>query len=282
MSIFTKAIRTSALFGAAAVVTTGLSAHALAGGTYHPPAPDEHVLCDVKLFNETFDGYTSFPDERPNNDWVNLGRPLISEGADETWYAGRFFKETYGTKENNNIEQQVAIQKYGGGGNWTHTGRAEGGNALIFKIDTSGYENVQLSFDWRTFNTNHSSDKLAVSFTSLDLSSYFGADMTNDFYADLGSNANVQDWLDDNWTTEHFGPNNTFTDEIIDLPSDSGVIWVAFWAESEYNEYAKFDSIMVTGCELPPPPTTVIPEPASLGLLSLGALALLRRRRNHA
>ncbi|QNN22918.1 PEP-CTERM sorting domain-containing protein [Planctomycetales bacterium ZRK34] len=285
MSIITNAIRTSARFGIAAALSAGLASTALAGGSYKPPSHDDcppGTVCDIKLFHEDFDGYNYFPDERPNNDWTNLGRAKISEGADNNWYAGRFFKETdwYGN-ENDNINEQVAVQKYGGADNWTPVGRAEGGNAMIFKVDTTGYSDVQLSFEWRTFNTNHYSDKLAVSFTTLDLSGYFGSGMTNDFYDDFGSNSDVQDWLDDNWVTETFGPDSDFKDEIIDLPSNSGTVWVAFWAQSEYKEFAKFDNINVTGCEIPPP-TTIIPEPATLSVLSLGSLALLRRRRRNA
>ena len=99
----------------------------------------------ITIFDETFDGYTQFPDEVPDNDEVNLGAPLISEGANENWFAARF-----GAPETR-FDCDLAVQEHGGSGNNTPVGRFEDQAGLLFAIDTTGLTDVLLSFDWRTF-----------------------------------------------------------------------------------------------------------------------------------
>ena len=99
----------------------------------------------ITIFDETFDGYTEFPDEVPDNDEVNLGVPLISEGASENWFAARF-----GAPETD-FDCDLAVQEHGGSGNNTPVGRFEDQAGLLFAVDTTGLTDVLLSFDWRTF-----------------------------------------------------------------------------------------------------------------------------------
>ncbi|MBI1368659.1 MAG: hypothetical protein GC162_08405 [Planctomycetes bacterium] len=237
------------------------------------------------LFSENFNGYTSFPDQRPNGDIVNLGVPKVAEGAQQTWYGARFIKYT----GQPSVADSQAVQKTGGGGNNTPTGRTEGGAAMLFKVDTTGYENITLTFDWRTFNTSSSSaDLLKVGYTKLNLTSYFDSTMTNDFYEDLkvGSNTTtnnnaVRSWLSSNWTFSTLGNNNTFHSATINLPSDMGVIWVAFFMDAQVNEYGKFDNVVVKGDLIPPPPPVIgVPTPAALpaGLALMGLINGRRRK----
>jgi hypothetical protein len=76
---------------------------------------------------------------------VNPGLPKISEGANEHWYGVRF------QTGNGTIDQDLAVQKFGGGSNSSHTGRAEDDAGLMLHISTLNMDSVSLSFDWRTF-----------------------------------------------------------------------------------------------------------------------------------
>lgn len=85
------------------------------------------------LFNETFEGYTSFL-ENPTGynppDMVNPGVAEISEGASEFWYGIRF-------QGSGSIDADLAIQRYGGGANETHTGRVSHDSGMVLRIDTT-------------------------------------------------------------------------------------------------------------------------------------------------
>lgn len=215
------------------------------------------------LFWEDFQGYTSFPDEIPDNDPVNRGLPLQSEGADAYWYGGRFEPADGGT-----INSDLAVQKYGGGSNPGHTGRFEDEAGLLFHVDTELYTNVTLGFRWRTFLAD-SADRLRVGFYIGELN--FGSDRFQDFNADFGSN-----WWTTAWTQVFStGPSNSWHTVTVPLPAGEPSVWVALWMDGEECNYAKVDDIWVKGSQ-------AIPEPGSIVLAAIGAamfgVAALRRR----
>jgi hypothetical protein len=221
----------------------------------------------ITIFDETFDGYTEFPDEVPDNDEVNLGVPLISEGASENWFAARF-----GAPETD-FDCDLAVQEHGGSGNNTPVGRFEDQAGLLFAIDTTGLSDVVLSFDWRTFAAPAGDQSVAGFFVgNLPLGNQPGlagadhGDCSDGDCADLPT-------LDPALFTEllRVDVHSNFTHHEFALPSNAGVVWVAFWHDGGENDYTKLDNVRVTA----------VPEPASALLLLTGmaGLAAFGRKR---
>ena len=231
----------------------------------------------ITLFWEDFDGYTYFPDEHPKYDYNNAGIPKISEGADEIWYGGRF--EAY---DDGTINQDLAVQQYGGYPNYTPVGRVEDEAGLLFNISTIGLTDVKLSFDYRTFHTDRG-DKLVAGFFvgDLDFGTCLGEGkpgcfrdfLNEDFGGD--HNAAVQ-WWEDEWVEIVRGKGSWKSITDYALPEGEENIWVAFWLDDGEKDFGKIDNIHVYA--------TVIPEPISsvLYLLGGGALAALRKRKKRA
>jgi hypothetical protein len=214
------------------------------------------------LFDETFDGYTSFPNQNPHADWVNPGIPEISEGADEFWYGVRFLAPDDGT-----INQDLAVQEFGGSGNSTPVGRMEDNAGLVLRVDTTGYENVNLAFIWRTFLAE-SGDRLRVGY-------YVGDD--------LGFDTGANRFLDltgawSSWTQlMSASASSSFQSESFALPDNAGPVYVAFWLKNGEGDFGKVDNVLITG-------TLLIPEPSVVSLLLGGGAAFLaaRHRRRQA
>lgn len=232
------------------------------------------------LFSENFEGYTSFPNQIPSGDQVNAGIPMLSEGASEAWYGARF--ETPDSTAS--INSDLAIQRYGGGSNMTHTGRFEDDAGLLFKLNTTGYDNITLSFNWRTFLAD-TSDRLVVGY-HVGAISQFGACNGN---GELGCFADLRTALP--WYTSQTGTtptgnwtqllratsSNTWTNQSYTLSpaaNNQSEVWVAFWLDNGEGDYGKIDNVMVTA--------TPVPVPAAMwlfgsGLAGFGVFA--RRRR---
>lgn len=236
-----------------------------------------HVTA-ATLLSEDFQGYTSFPSQVPALDHVNTGIPKLSEGANEIWYAGRFGKPSNGT-----IDSDLAVQKIGGGTNPTHTGRVEDKAGLLFHINTEGYENVKLSFNYRTFKATSSADRIVAGFFTGDLN--FGTCSGNgeagcyrDFYAsDFGSSATqTKNWWNSQWTEVVSDRGNTWKSiSDVVLPGNTPSVWVAFWMKGSEGHYGKFDNVKVTA------DLTPVPLPSALYLFGAGILGLtgvMRRR----
>lgn len=140
------------------------------------------------LFAENYEGYTSFLNQIPSGDHVNAGIPKIPEGTKGVWYGARFEQPGDGT-----INSDLAVQKLGRGSNNTHTGRIEDNAGMLFRVNTVGYANDTLRFDWRAFRAE-TADRFVVGYYIGSLN--FGACSGNgepgcfrDFYsADFGGN----------------------------------------------------------------------------------------------
>lgn len=247
-----------------------LSCAALALALLAAPATAETI------FFEDFDGYSSFPSQTPDNDFVNPGIPQILEGANEFWYGGRFEVFDGGT-----IDQDLAVQKCGDftgfncqngvGGNATPVGRMEDEAGLLFRIE-SGFTDVNLSFDWRTFSVSTNDRFVAGYYVGDDLGFDTGANRFRDFVTDDfgGDNAAAMDWWDDEWVELVRSTSGSFQTVNAVLPADS-VIWVAFWLDNGEGDYGKVDNILVTG--------NAIPEPGAALLVTMPLAALLAGRR---
>jgi hypothetical protein len=218
------------------------------------------------LFWEDFDGYTHFPDEIPENDPVNQGVPKVSEGADQTWYGARF-ETPDSTCGDGTIHCDLAVQKFGGGSNSTKVGRFEDDAGLLFRVDTTNWQDIAVSYQWRTFRAE-SNDELVAGYFVGDIPlSVFGSDLT----ADLVSHPSFK-WT--NWVEmDRDAAHSTWTTQSFMLPSDVGLVWVAFWLDNGEGDYGKLDNVQVSA-------NTLIPEPATalLCLAGLAALAGWRRR----
>lgn len=218
------------------------------------------------LFWEDFDGYTSFPAQDPIGDHVNPGVPRQSEGADEVWYGARFQGPDSNCFPMGSIDCDLAVQQFGNlTTNPTPVGRFEDDAGILFSIDTSGYQDVTLDFDWRTFSAT-SGDMLVVGYFVGEIpAALFATNMT----ADLRSTA--YDWT--NWVElERQNAHNTFSHETWALPDDAGTVWVAFWIDDGEGDYGKVDNVHVSA--------TLIPEPATALLLGLALAALSAGRRS--
>jgi hypothetical protein len=217
------------------------------------------------LFWEDFDGYTSFPAQDPIGDPVNPGVPLQSEGADEVWYGARFEAADSYCYPMGSVDCDLAVQKVGNlTTNPTPVGRFEDDAGILFSVDTSGYQDVTLEFDWRTFSAT-SGDMLVVGYFLGDIpEAAFTADMTADFRT---GPYNWTNWVELDRQNAH----STFSHETWALPDDVGPVWVAFWLDDGEGDYGKVDDVHVSA--------TLIPEPATALLLALGLAALSAGRR---
>ena len=234
------------------------------------------------LVDETFDGYTHFPDEKPDNDPVNLGVPTVAKGADSPlWLAARF--EAY---DDNPISKDVGVQKFGGGGNSTPVGRAGDEAGLVLRLDLTGLTNVTLDFDWRTFLAD-SSDRFAVAYYVGDGTEFQAGGLgmpngTYDWYNDPDLGGGVMDldgglansWYEDNWVEiMRVSGSNSFSHEHFDLPVENSVVYIAFWMDNGNHDFVKIDDVLVMA--------DYIPEPSSgiLAMIALAAAGWFRRRR---
>lgn len=248
------------------------------------------AVTTTTLFSETFDNVNVFPGTHwRSGDPQWFGVPTsTTAGSDEDWYGARFEQPNNGS-----IAQDVGVQKIGGGSpyNGTPVGLVEDDAGLMFRLDTTGYTNVTLSFDWRTFSA-YSNDRFVVGYFVGDLDAGhpygFAADRTIDLRNTVhggpadgdwnwnpvgnGNQGNEGAWIEllrgnptNYWQAETFG---------LTLASDQAEVWVAFWLDNGEDDFGKFDNVTVTA--------TVIPVPAAVWLFGSGLLGLVgvaRRRR---
>lgn len=209
------------------------------------------------IFFEDFEGYSSFSGN------TNAGLPLISEGAKETWYGGRF-----GTPDGGSIDSDLAVLNlptvYP---NNVKFGQFEDDAGLLFNISTIGVLAPQLSFDWKTHQAE-TNDRFVCG--------YFIGNI--DFVNDTSDGANnnrvhrfYQDgptWGGGGWVELLRATNNaTWTKSSFMLPANQASIWVAFWLDNGEGDFGKVDNVVVS------------PAPSAALMGVLGAAVGLRRRR---
>lgn len=239
------------------------------------------------LFNETFEGvdtgyYNAYCGWGCTHS-IQTGVPIANggtdiTGADENWYGARFEYPDGGR-----IDQDIGVQEFGGNSNQTHVGLVEDDAGLMFKINTTGYENITLSFDWRTFVAG-SRDRFVAGYFVGDLlngvseeqpgsrtydlrnAAHGGTDASYNWTQTDGSNSGNWNELlrgtrSNDWTSETFS---------LSLASDQTEVWVAFWLDNGEGDIGKFDNVLVTGDLIP-----AVPVPAAVWLFGSGLIGLV-------
>jgi hypothetical protein len=253
------------------------------------------------VFWEDFNGYSYFPDDHPAGDPVNFGTPIIAEGADNNWWAGRF-EQPDGAISSDPIEDiylDVGVQKIPGGGRPQPdpVGRVGDDAGILFKVDTSNLTVATLTFDWRLFSVE-SQDKLVVGYTTLDLDPYFdpfidddlsvsgtiatdgggNVNLIADFYNDPsignGNNTTMELWWANSWTQLMRDNDTDWNTEVFALPVGQSEVWIAFWIDNGDGDFAKIDNIHVEGTQVPEPSTWLM---AAMGAVLSGCVAVRRR-----
>ncbi len=244
------------------------------------------------LFSETFEGvdtgYYTAPSGIGCFHSIQTGVPTAGggtgiNGADQNWYGARFEYP-----DNGSIHQDIGVQEFGGGTrsgyNPTHVGLIEDDAGLMFRLDTSGYENINLSFDWRTFVAG-SNDRFVAGYFVGDLLDGLSEEQPGSRTYDLRNGAHGGADGAYNWNPLNGGGNtgnwneilrgtrsNSWNTETIELAlaSDQSEVWVAFWLDGGEHDIGKFDNVIVTG-EL----ISEIPIPTAFWLFGSGLLGLV-------
>lgn len=234
----------------------------------------------VTVFGENFEGYNLFPNTAPNNVAINAGIPKISEGASEIWYGARYENPS----NNGSINSDLAVQQFGGLTNNTHTGRVEDDAGMLFKLDTTNLDSVNLSFNWRTFSVS-TNDRFVVGYHIGPIAG-FGACTGNGepgCFADLrkslpwytaqGGTTTTGNWTQllratrqDAWQSASYLLPNAVENQ--------SEVWVSFWLDNGEGDFAQIDNILVTAIPVPEADTYAMML-AGLGLIGF----MVSRRR---
>lgn len=211
----------------------------------------------VIAFSETFDQAT--PPFGPGG--LQFGIPVPPEADSSGWHAAQFAGAAA-----LDPATQVGIQAVGANGNDTPTGFFNTDFALVFEVNTLGYQKATIEFDWRTlgFLTNEFRAGFLVA-----PSPFSGPNDTADF------RGGAYDWA--NWTELLSGSSNFWhpsneglpPGELLMLPGNVENVLVAFWSEEVTEKRSgKVDNVVVT----------LIPEPGTALLLGLGLVVLGARK----
>ena len=233
------------------------------------------------IVNETFEGYSSFPNTKPSTDPINFGVPMVSEGADSPLWLGARFKSGGDPNGSGSINVDIGVQEFGGTpemGNTTHVGRVGDSAALVLRMDLTAFASATLDFDWRTYLAE-GLDRFVVAYYVGDGTEFQpeGLGTPNnkyDWYNDMDLGNGSDAWYNANWTELlRAAPDNFFKHETFPLPAGD-IVYLAFWSDDSRtnNDFGKFDNVVVSA---------IVPEPGSLALLGVmlaSAAAFLRRR----
>ena len=188
----------------------------------------------ITIFSEDFEGIpnSAFTADGGN---TKLGLPLVSEGANETWYGGRFETPDGGT-----INQDIVVRDLG------HIfpaqnkyARFEDDAGLLFNLSTLSLTDVELSFDWLT-HVPSTSDRLKVGYYVGDITfpgptSDGGANAA--FMRDINSDGPT--W--GSWTElMSVSQPNTCKHATFALPDGEASVWGAFWRDNGEHDYGKY------------------------------------------
>jgi hypothetical protein len=272
----------------------------LAGGFCAVAAGPGHAA--TVLFQEDFNGITTgyFFDNCGGacSHYIQTGVPMatgsgttINGGADNDWYAARFQSPSNGT-----ILSDVGAQQVGGAtgsgasyvNNPTPVGMFQDDAGLLFKISTTGYTNITLTFDWRTF-VAETTDKVTVGYFVGDLDashpSNFAANRTIDLRpTSQGGPANGPgNWSNygGSWVQLMSGSGNDLwhLNQSFNLTNANNApeVWVAFWLNDGESDVGKVDNVVIMADQV------VVPLPAAVWLFGSGLLGLVgvaQRKRN--
>ena len=212
------------------------------------------------------------------------GGNTVNGGADEDWYGARFERP-----DNGRIVEDVGAQQVGGntptGNNPTPVGLVQDDAGLMLRLDTTGFTNISLTFDWRTFATE-SGDRLVVGYFVGDLDAGhptgFAADRTIDLrpISEGGPGNGAWNWagFGGQWIELMRSRNERWTwDQAfsLTLADNAPEVWVAFWLDNGNLDNGKMDNVVVAAHR-------IVPLPAAAWLLGagfLGYLGLGRSRR---
>jgi hypothetical protein len=236
----------------------------------------------------------------------------VSDGADENWYGATFRQPNnavhddcvglvYPGYECGGITSapvsaalDIGVQPYRdnktnefGITNPTTVGLMEDDSGLLFRLDTTGFNNINLTFDWNSYQGNSEEDSLEVGYFVGDFTNGLDANRIDTTYNTFDLRDSAAGGTDGAWNYDALGSgwNKLMSDfnkdwtfgEAFDLTlaSDEAEIWVAFWLRGGEHDHANIDNISVTG-------VSAIPVPASVWLFASGLIGLLGISRRRA
>lgn len=203
----------------------------------------------------------------------------LTEGAQEAWYAARFQGGSGGTNTGTmaEIDKDLAILDVGGGNNSSNVGRLEDDAGLLFKLNTTGLDSINLSFNWGTANTS-STDKLVVGYHIGAISGFDTCSGNGEAgcFADLRTSL---PWNTTNWKQLLSGNSPVTTGGwqsagflLDDAVENKGEVWFALWLDNGNTDFGLIDNVLVTAV---PETDTYAMMLAGLGLIGF---TIYRRR----
>jgi hypothetical protein len=190
-------------------------------------------------YTENFQSYTNLDDL-----WADRGNPI---------YYGRI-----GGSNGPSPYYDMFLSQFGGNKYVTF----EDDTGMFLQIDTTGYENVSLSFNWATGSTTLG-DYAQVGYYVGDISNLF-----NDGYANND--------ITGGFTEINLGTGVPWQSYSLALAADTASIWVFLGLNDGNGDFAKFDNLSLTGEEMRP-----VPVPAAVWLLGSGLVGLAGLKRKY-
>jgi len=233
------------------------------------------------LFSETFDsvfgsatcstGHGHGSGDHCARTRQRYGVPTTATGADQGWWGARFE-----APDNGSVATDVGVA----GDSSNAYALVEDDAGLLLRIDTRGYTDITLAFDWRTYSA-FSNDRFVTGYYVGDLAGDAGG---FDYGRSIDLRGNSAGW---SWNAPDSGwnellrarDNSSWNSEnfSLSLAGNQGDVWIAFWLDNGENDYGKFDNVVVSG-------TSAVPLPAAAWLFASGlaGLSLAGRRRTNS